>query len=147
MRPCGAGTVKLRSFLATYNRPTTKALCIRNEMKYLLKYKEVEVGEVILQEEDFLNMWGSFRINDSLDNEDILNLVSLSKRESDLIEEDHLRDIDEELSIVSDNMELYTYLIDSEDWVLINNEGDTLPILVPSFKSDDSLVWRWQVNA
>ena len=116
-------------------------------MKYLLKYKEVEVGEVILQEEDFLNMWGSFKINDSLDNEDILNLVSLSKRESDLIEEDHLRDIDEELSIVSDNMEPYTYLIDSEDWVLINNEGDTLPILVPSFKSDDSLVWRWQVNA
>jgi hypothetical protein len=114
-------------------------------MKYLLKYKETEVGTVEGREEDFLNLWGSFSKNANLKNESLLKFISLSIRESGLIEEDYLRDISNDLDSLEVELKPFKYFIESEDWKLIKETGEELNILAPSFKPDNSIVWRWRI--
>jgi len=114
-------------------------------MNYTLKYKDIEVGQIKGEEEDFPNLWGKLTKNESLTDEAIINFIELSIEESNLIEEDHLRDISKEMTVLEKQIEPYMYLIDSEEWVLISDGGEAEKILVPSFKSNNSIVWRWSV--
>jgi len=86
-----------------------------NTMKYLLKYKQIEVGTVEGIEEDFLNLWGSFSKSESLRDEVLLKFICLSIRESSLIEEDHLRDTSEDLARLEADIEPFEHFVESED--------------------------------
>ena len=69
----------------------------------------------------------------------------MSIKESDLIELDYLQDITDELKALEQEIKPYMYFIESDDWILVSENKDELNILVPSFKSDNSIVWRWRV--
>ena len=54
-------------------------------------------------------------------------------------------DITDELKVLEQEIKPYMYFIESEDWILVSENKDKLNILVPSFKSDNSIVWRWRI--
>lgn len=114
-------------------------------MNYTLKYKDIEVGKIKREDEDFPNLWGTFTINESLTDEAIIKFIELSIKESNLIEGEHLRDISKEMDVLGKQMESYMYFIDSEEWALISRVSEVEKILVPSFKSSNGIVWRWLV--
>jgi len=69
VRPCGAGTVTLRSFLATFHRPTTKALCFK---EVRVKFKEIVycyVDKTISIPEDMTSLRKSFTGNGFVEKE------------------------------------------------------------------------------
>ena len=116
-----------------------------SHMNYTLKYKDIEVGKIKREDEDFPNLWGTFTRSESLADEAILKFIELSIQESSLIKEEHLRDISKEMDALGMQIEPYMYFIDSEEWVLISEVGETEKILVPSFESSNGIVWRWLV--
>lgn len=120
-------------------------------MKYLLKYKDIDVGILEGKEEDFLNLWGSFKVNiqtfapASGEVKRLKEYIELSIRESELAERDHLEDLTEQYISLEREVEPYLDILESEEWVLIDEGGNNLKILSPSFKPDNSIVWRWRV--
>lgn len=120
-------------------------------MKYLLKYKDIDVGVVEGKDEDFLNLWGSFRVNIQTfgsESEEIKRLkeyIELSIRESELAERDCLENLTEQYKILKREMELYMDILDSEEWAFVDEDGNYLNILSPLFEPDSSIVWRWRL--
>lgn len=113
-------------------------------MKYTLKFQNIEVGIVEGTDEDFPNLWGTFKISKDLSDTSLLAFIELSKRESDLIEEDHIRNISLDVAKLEKEMEPYLNFVESNDWILKSEGNEVLKILVPSFRSDDSIMWRWR---
>ncbi len=114
-------------------------------MKYLLKYKEIEVGSIEGTDQDFLNLWGSFAQNKDIEDPALLTFLDLSIRESELIDQEHLINISSDLDKLAIEMEPFMYFIESEEWKLVTEKDEVLDILVPSFKPDKSIVWRWRI--
>ncbi len=120
-------------------------------MKFNLKYADILVGTVIKQNEDFPNLWGRFELvlsEKSLDDKIIIRLaefIKLSIRESDLVEREHLDDVSKEFEQLNIDIEPYMDFIESEEWFLVDENGKENKILVPSFKSDNSILWRWGI--
>ncbi len=113
-------------------------------MRYILKFRSTEVGVIESTDEDFPNLWGEFKIDKNVEEKPLLAFIELSKRESKLIDEDHIRDISSDIAELEKEMEPYLYFVESDDWTLETECNEVLKILGPSFKPDGSIMWRWR---
>ena len=89
-------------------------------MRYILKFRNAEVGVIESTDEDFPNLWGEFKIDKNVEEKPLLAFIELSKRESKLIDEDHVRDISSDIAELEKAKELI-------------QEAILLPLLMPKY--------------
>ncbi len=81
-------------------------------MKYPLKSKNIEVGVIEGTDENFLNLWGSFRISKDITDKPLLTFIDVSMRENDLLDQDHIRDTSSEFAELDREMKpFYSFFI------------------------------------
>ncbi len=110
-------------------------------MLYQLLYKDLLLGTIQHIDSDFPNLSG--RVSLINRGSDKNKLISDYVRYS--IEANKLMNSDEKKweAFIMVEEEKYTALIESNDWKLISEDGQTHHILVPNFCDNNEIIWRW----
>lgn len=112
-----------------------------------LYFGPLKIGRVIQTDSDFPNLWGNITYDPALGNPqmaEVSRFIALNRECTRLADMEQESDIFQEQEAVNTELEAY-YLsyVESEDWHLIDEQGDKLPILCPIFRGDSEIVWRW----
>jgi hypothetical protein len=113
-------------------------------IKYDLCFGESRLASVTRTGADFPNLWGEFRLKESIREDDrlrhVVDYIDYSIRTAPLAEadqQDDARNAEEEKFID---------LIDSNQWFLVDEKGQREPILIPIFHSEREIGWRWRMR-
>lgn len=112
---------------------------------YRLFFGEVELGEVTEEDGDFPSVFGRFTPVDRGDHPDVRRRVheyAVYSIEADRLAQDE-DDPEAYDRFAEEHEPEFMDLIESEDWFLVNEAGDRIPILIPVFSVDNGIVWRW----
>lgn len=118
-------------------------------MRYDLYFNDIRVGMVTEQDSDFPNLWGVIEYDASILNptsEERIRLarfLELNRESIRLVDIEHEQDVANELNAVNQQLEAFNDFIESDSWLLIDEAGRTRPILVPIFRHDGEMMWRW----
>ncbi|MFD2567331.1 hypothetical protein [Pseudotenacibaculum haliotis] len=110
-------------------------------MNYKLYYKDLEIGTIVQEDQDFPNLFGTYKLSDKLKSGH--NFINEYIKYS--VEAYALMNKDEQkwLKLVQSEEEKFGELIESEDWKLIDQKGEVHKILIPNFGNHNEIVWRW----
>lgn len=121
-----------------------------NQAQYRLFYRDVEIGSVIQEDENFPNLFGTFHPiaeieqghtqNEMFDR--IERYIAYSVAADQLMQEGKEDEWDR---FVAENESQFLDLIETDDWHL-QGEGSLELILVPNFCQDNGIVWRWNLS-
>lgn len=115
--------------------------------QYRLFYRELGIGEVTQENEDFPNLFGTFRPtagNEQYPAYDKVQwYISYSVAADQLMQEGKEEEWDR---FATENEPQFLDLIETDDWHLVDEDG-VEPILVPIFCQNSGIVWRWNVHA
>lgn len=107
-------------------------------MKYKLYYKEIELGYISYLDQDFPNLFGKYKLTSPL-TKDIDQYINYSIESNRLM----ITSKSKWLEFINENGDKFHDLIESEDWKLIDEDGEAHLILVPNFCANNEIVWRW----
>ena len=114
--------------------------------QYRLFYRDIQIGSVTQEDEDFPNLFGTFRpIAGNEQNpvyDQIQRYIAYSVAADQLMQEGREEEWDR---FAAEKEPQFLDLIETDDWCLKDDE-DVMPILVPRFCQDDGIVWRWNVS-
>ena len=109
-------------------------------MYYQLLYKDHVIAEITAEDSDFPTFFGKYTLSAGLDQlpemTQVLSYIDYSVRIWPLIEEDRTDEID------YDEENQFIDLIESEDWWLLDENGEKTGILIPVFCTDNGINWR-----
>jgi hypothetical protein len=113
---------------------------VDERMNYQLLYKDHVIADVTAEDSDFPSFFGKYTLSPELDHigamTHVLSYIDYSVRVWPLIEEDRTDEIDYEVE------NKFIDLIDSEDWWLLDENGEKTGILIPVFCTDNGINWR-----
>ncbi len=118
-------------------------------MQYDLHFRDIRVGAVTENDRDFPNLWGDIEfdaaISQPISKEEarLARFIELNRESIRLADTEDQQDVTGELNVVDKQLEAFSDYIESDDWMLVDESGKTLPILVPIFRHDGEIVWRW----
>ena len=118
-------------------------------MRYELRFRDIHVGIVTLKDSDFPNLWGDIDYDDVISHPTSENeirmsqFIELNRESTRLVDLEDQEDVAAKLDLVNQQLVHFNDYIESDDWLLVNEGGETLPILVPMFRNDREIVWRW----
>lgn len=121
-------------------------------MQYALCLREIKIGIVTENDCDFPNLMGTIIFDESLtqlssgEGKRLARFLELNKESSRLVGIEHEQDVSIELATVNKQLEDYIDYIDTQDWILITDNGKELPILCPIFHTNGEIVWRWDIR-
>lgn len=105
---------------------------------YQLFYGNQEIGTVEHLDSDFLNLFGTYTLKDNVQKE-LNSYIDFSIKCDEMVESD-----DQEINDYVDKYEKqFSSIIESDEWMLIHPNGEEIKILVPNFKANNTIVWRW----
>ncbi len=116
------------------------------KQQYRLFYRDTEIGDVIEEDGDFPNVFGTFRPAAESHGDDtrdrIQQYIAYSIAADQLLQGGKEEEWEK---FCSEHEPQFLDLIETDDWHLL--KGDTIePILIPNFCQDDGIVWRWNVS-
>ena len=118
-------------------------------MRYELYFREIKIGVVSDVESDFPNLWGTIAYDESLtqpttdERKRLARFVELNRESIRLVDIEHEQDVTSELDAINKHLESYYDFIETDDWILVSDNGERIPILCPIFRHDGEIVWRW----
>jgi len=118
-------------------------------MRYELHFREMKIGDVTEADADFPNLWGTITYDGSLqcptseEQKRLARFIELNRDSIRLVDIEHEQDVSAELDAINKELEAFDDYIETDDWLLITQEGETLPILCPILRHDGEIVWRW----
>jgi hypothetical protein len=118
-------------------------------MRYDLYFGDIRVGAVTEKDSDFPNLWGAITYDESMsqpisdERTRLARFLELNQESIRLVDIEHEQDVSSELDAVSKQLEAFNDYIETDDWRLVDETGNSLPILVPIFRHDGEIVWRW----
>lgn len=116
--------------------------------RYVLLYREVELGEVLQRDADFPNCSGTWTPSPSFDNPEIRSqiraYVEFSEHADSLLTPDFHSTPAWEAYTRAREPE-FLDLIESRDWALRDASGVRHPLVVPNFCVGE-IVWRWDAR-
>ena len=122
-------------------------------MVYDLFFRKLKVGVVTYVDSDFPRMFGAISFERSVvkpASDDAIRLarfIELCREQTRLIDvmdkQDVTKELDENNATMTEN---YLDLMETNDWMLIDENGKILPILCPIFSDDGKIVWYWNVE-
>jgi hypothetical protein len=130
-----------------------------SDQRYDLYYADRRLGVVTQVDSDFPNLWGTIVYDAAIAHPQsdaekrMARFVELSIESMRLLMSDDAAYDDDEVSEVELNpvdAELerdFLDLVETNNWRLIDAEGQVEPILCPAFHPNDEIVWRWGVDA
>ena len=114
--------------------------------QYRLFYRDIELGEVVEEDADFPNVFGIFRPTANDDQKAIRDYlqkyITYSVAADQLMQEGKEEEWDR---FAAENEPQFLDLIVTDDWQLRNEEGIE-PILIPLFRQNNAVVWRWNLD-
>ena len=114
--------------------------------QYRLFYRDTELGEVVEEDSDFPNLFGTFHLTMSDDQspvrDHIQHYIAYSVAADKLMQEGKEKEWDR---FAAENEPQFLDLIETDDWQLRSEEGIE-PILIPNFGQNNAVVWRWNVS-
>lgn len=110
-------------------------------MQYTLYFSNIKIGTVTQLDADFPNLSGTYELAASLVGKNQLfdNYIAYSVQSDTLMS----RDMAAWEKFMEQEEHKYQELIDSENWKLIDEDGQPRSILIPIFGEDHRFVWRW----
>jgi hypothetical protein len=118
--------------------------------RFDLYFGSLKVGVVTQSDSDFPNLWGniaydpSLRVPQSAEIAHFVRFVVLNQESTRLLDMEHEQDTSREQGAVGAELEAYYKdYIESEQWYLIDEHGQRLPILCPILRGSSEIVWRW----
>jgi hypothetical protein len=132
-------------------RPWRVNWCVRPQvlMRYNLYLGALKVGSVTEEDKDFPNLWGRIIYDESLLRSNTASAVRLAKfielscESIRLVDIELEQDATKELDILNRQLEEYQDYIDTDDWVLVDENGTKHLILCPILRHGGEIVWRW----
>ena len=111
-----------------------------------LFFGDVELGEVVEEDADFPNLFGTFcpgaaTPNSSL-NTKLQRYIAYSVAADELMNEGTEA---EWVAFAAEHEPQFIDLIETDDWHLVYAD-QIEPILIPNFCRDNGIVWRWNVH-
>jgi hypothetical protein len=107
-----------------------------------LYHKNLKIAMVTQKDFEFPNFFGEFTLfefdKQTQENLLIKNYIEYSIKESSLLEDSE----EEWLKFFEEEEAKFEVLIDSEDWYFINESGEKIKILTPTFRAGNELMWR-----
>lgn len=122
-------------------------------MRYKLYFRRVLIGDVVESDSDFPNVYGVISFADSVthpasvEDSRVARFLDLSRESTRLVNAEHDRDVSIELRAVNLALIAFNEYIFSNDWRLVDESGEALPILCPMVHDSDEIVWRWNPSA
>ncbi|WP_044213543.1 hypothetical protein [Flammeovirga sp. OC4] len=110
-------------------------------MEYKLYFDNDQVGIIEQKDADFPNLFGKYKVLPSIEEKQVLiyKYIQYSVKASNLMEEDEMKWQD----FIKQEESKYIELIESEKWILIDQNGEIHKILIPNFCDKNEIVWRW----
>ncbi|MCB9927781.1 MAG: hypothetical protein H6822_36965 [Planctomycetaceae bacterium] len=121
-------------------------------MRYELHFRDFKIGDVIEDDTDFPNLWGRIAYNDSLkcptseEQTRLVRFIELNQDSIRLVDLESEQDVSHDLDAINKELEAFTDYIETDDWLLIADNGKRLPILCPILRHDGEIVWRWNTR-
>lgn len=109
-----------------------------------LHFEYILIGEIENVDAEFPGFYGNFTLLLDITDDfsaQILNYINFSKRYADFFVQEHLTDSDLEQELLREENE-YLHLINSENWYIIDPDGNKIKILVPIFDTNNGIIWR-----
>jgi hypothetical protein len=112
-------------------------------MIYDFYFANIKIATIKNAVEEFLNCHGSYILEDDFVNlhsgNDLHAFVESQINNPPPIEASKLEEFDQSED------DRYIHFIDSNDWLLIDQDGEKIPILVPIFNSNIDITWRFNL--
>ncbi|QDT66083.1 hypothetical protein [Calycomorphotria hydatis] len=118
-------------------------------MKYDLCLGSLRIGTVTEADSDFPNLRGVIEYDSMLSRVEVdesrrmSKFIELNCECSRLVDIEDEQDVKAELASVDEELEAYEDLISTDDWHLVSEQGDLIPILCPILRFSNEIVWRW----
>ena len=119
-------------------------------MHYDLYFGAIKIGVVTEKDSDFPNYWGTITYDKSLvqatcndERNRLLQFLELNREQIRLVDIEHEQDVSEELEAINQKLDEFSDYIETGGWLLIDETGHQLPILVPLLRHEREIVWRW----
>jgi hypothetical protein len=118
-----------------------------------LYFGALKVGVVTQSASDFPNLWGTIAYDPSLAEPRsaevvrFVKFVVLNQESTRLMDMEHEPGMPREQEALCAELEAhFNDYIESEEWHLIDKQGQRLPILCPILRGSDEIVWRWNAG-
>jgi hypothetical protein len=117
---------------------------------YTLFFGDLDVGTVKQTDSDFPNLFGQISLNPHLASQAhpaatrMCNFIRLNRESIRLIEDGAEPGKSANLDEVDQQLLTYSDYVESDSWVLVDDAGARHNILVPIFRGESEIVWRWQ---
>src|SRR5262245_2828870 len=117
-------------------------------MRYELFFANTKIGIVTEVDADFPNLWGRIEYDATFNSPvgasaDLSRFITLNRESIRLTElQEDTGGVEADLAAVDSELQRYTAYVESEDWRLVDENGNDRPILVPIFR-DSEIIWRW----
>ncbi len=121
--------------------------------EYSLFLGTLKIGNVTQADSDFPSLWGRIEFENSIAVPEtdaarrMARFIELSRHYTRLLETLVEGQESSEQDTINAELEGYADFIDSDDWHLVDEHGERVPILVPIFHDHDEIVWRWNPAA
>ncbi len=113
------------------------------KQQYRLFYRDTEIGDVIQEDADFPNLFGTFcpaaESHGATIHDRIQRYIDYSVAADQLIQEGKEEEWER---FCAENEAQFLDLIETDEWHLLSEKG-TEPILIPNFCQNSGIIWRW----
>ncbi len=118
-------------------------------MRYNLYFGHLRVGTVTEVDKDFPSLWGRIIYDDALSRPNtaaavrLARFIELNCESIRLVDIEHERDVSIEQEVFNKELEKFQDYIDTDEWVLVEEDGIRHKILCPILRPGGEIVWRW----
>jgi hypothetical protein len=110
---------------------------------------DCRIGRVAYEDSDFPNVWGRLTVDETLAQpttptaQRIARFLELNRAGIRLVDVENERDVSAELAEINRQLESFNDYVETDDWRLVDDEGQVHPILCPIVRDGGEIVWRW----
>lgn len=111
---------------------------------YILFFRDVRLGPVVLSDSAPSNLSGTLTLDSATDHPRIRRRVAnyiQFRTEASQLAQDSPHSLEEFLNLTEPG---FVDLINSDEWALVDPQGNRVPILAPTFSGGRTLKWQWR---